>query len=204
MNDGPAGRGDRHLTVHAILSRAAEAGDGGSVSVADLVDAFGRRAYGPFLVILGVVMLTPAGAIPGAPLVATLLVLLLMGQSLLRHGAPWIPRRIGQLKTDGERLRGALKRAAPWVVWIDRVTGPRLGMLFEGPMPWIWSLCCILIAVTMLPLGFVPFGVAIPAASLALIGLGLMNSDGLAALAGIALAVAAGWAGFAALDSLPV
>lgn len=194
----------RRLTVHAVLSRAAEAGDGEQVTIADLIDGFGRRAYGPLLVFLGIVMLTPVGAIPGAPLVTTSLVLLLMGQSLMRQGAPWVPGRVRRFEIDRDRLRDALKKAAPWVRWLDRVTRPRLGVIFEGPMAWIWSLICIAIALTMLPLGFVPFGVAIPAASLALIGLGLMNSDGVAALAGVALALAAGWVGFTAIDSLPV
>jgi hypothetical protein len=149
-------------------------------------------------------MLTPVGAIPGAPLFVTIIVLLMMGQSLLREGAPWVPARIRRIEIDSARLRDGLDRIKPWMRWLDRVTNPRLTALFDPPVVWIWSLISMAIALTMLPLGFVPFGVAVPSLSLALIGLGIMNSDGLAALAGLAVAVAAGWIGFATLDSFPI
>jgi hypothetical protein len=172
-----------------------EAAGSETVTVAELLDAFGRRAYGPLLFVLGLVMLTPVGAIPGAPLVATVLVLLLMGQSLLREGAPWIPSGLRRIRIDSGRMRASLKRAERWVVWLDRVSRPRLPGLLAPPFIYIWSLCCIAIALTMLPLGFVPFGVAIPSLSLAFIGLGLMNSDGAAVIAGLAIAAAAAWLG---------
>lgn len=191
-------------SARAVIAAAAETAGGETVTVGELINALGRRAYGPLLFLLGAIMLTPVGAIPGAPLVATVLVLLLMGQSVLRQGSPWMPKWLREAEIKGARLRAGLERAEPWARRIDRITRPRLTVLFEPPMMVGWGLGCMVIAVTMIPLGFIPFGVAVPSLSLALIGLGMINLDGAAAALGVACALATGWLLAATLNSVPI
>lgn len=192
------------LSAREVVATAAEAAGNGRVTVGELIDAFGRRAYGPLLFILGAIMLTPVGAIPGAPLITTLLVVLLMGQSVLRQGAPWLPAWIRDVAIDSARLHAGLQRIEPWARRVDRVTRPRLTALFEPPMMIGWGLCSIAIALTMIPLGLIPFGVAVPSLSLTLIGLGMINLDGAAAVLGAGVALAAGWMVLTTLSVAPI
>jgi hypothetical protein len=188
--------------VFTTVADTAETTDDGKVSVGDIFDVFGARAYGPLLFVLGVVMLTPLGAIPGAPLFSTILVLLLMGQALLREGAPWVPDRIRSISFEGTRLRAGLSKALPYFEWLDWIIRPRLTALLKPPLVRFLFLCCIFIALTMIPLGFVPFGVVVPSLSLAIIGLGMTNSDGVLVICGVAIAGAAMWLGLEALIGL--
>jgi len=45
----------------------------GAASVGDLLHVFGRRAYGPVLFVIGLIALSPLGAIPGASVVCATL-----------------------------------------------------------------------------------------------------------------------------------
>jgi hypothetical protein len=198
---GAAARG---LSAREIVTTAAKAAGEGKVTVGELIDAFGRRAYGTLLFFLGAIMLTPVGAIPGAPLVTTVLVALLMGQSVLRKGAPWLPAWVREAEIDSARLQAGLRRIEPWADRVDRITRPRLTALFEPPMMIGWSIACVAIALSMIPLGLIPFAAAVPSLSLALIGLGMINLDGAAAALGAAVALAAGALVVTTVTAVPV
>ncbi len=190
------GRDDGGLSVGDVFARAIRATEGQTVSV----EALSGRAP-TLLFVIGVLMVSPIGAIPGAPLVCAGLVALLMGQSVLHRGPPWVPRRLAGVEIDAARLRRALERTQPWVRPLERLVRPRLTALIRPPLNHLWALACILIALTMLPLGFVPFGAAVPALALAIIGLGLMSADGVLVLAGVAVSGGAFWLGLATLDA---
>ena len=195
------GGDDEPRSIHGVFRRAIEAADGPTVSVGAILRAFGARAYGPLLFILGVLMVSPVGAIPGAPVICVVLVTLLMGQSILRRGPPWIPGRLARIEIDSARLRHGLERTLPWFRWLERVVKPRLTGLIRPPLSHLWAVACILIALTMLPLGFVPFAAAIPALALAIIGLGLMSADGVLVLAGVGVSAAAFWIGLSTVSA---
>jgi len=194
----------RGLSAREVVATAAEAAGDGKVTVGQLIDAFGRRAVGTLLFFLGAIMLTPVGAIPGAPLVTTVLVVLLMGQSVVRKGAPWLPAWIRDAEIDSARLRAGLQRIEPWADRMDRVTRPRLTALFDPSLTIGWSIGCIAIALSMIPLGLIPFAAAVPSLSLALIGLGMINLDGAAAALGAAVALVGGWLVLTTLTAVPV
>lgn len=175
-------------TVFEIIADTAANRQGDMVSVGEILDAFGSRAFGPLLFIIGVLMITPLGAIPGAPLFATALVFLLMAQSVFRSGAPWIPSRMRNAELGAEKLRSALGKLEPWFKRVDAITRPRMTSLLTPVMETLLAVCCMLIALTMIPLGFVPFAVTLPALALAVIGLGWMTSDGVFVIAGMAVA----------------
>lgn len=190
---------DGALSIREVFRRIIAAAEGETVSVGRILEAFGTRAYGPILFVVGVFMVSPVGAIPGAPLTCVAVVTLLMGQSLVRRGPPWIPPRLARIEIDSARLRDALERTLPWFRRIEIVLRPRLTVLIRPPVSHLWAVTCILISLTMIPLGFVPFGAAIPALSIAIIGLGLMAADGVVVLAGAAVSGAAFWIGVATL-----
>lgn len=183
------------VSIGKVFGTAVDAAKGNKVSVGEVLDAIGTRAYGPLLFLIGLIMASPLGAIPGAPLVAAALVLLLMGQSLAGRSTPWLPARVRRASTDADRFRNGLKRIYPWLRRIDGWVAPRLTALMRPPVHHAWAVVAIVIGLSMIPLGLVPFGVFVPAVALALIGLALMNSDGVLALVASAVALLPLWLG---------
>ena len=73
------------------LSETANENNGDKTSVNDVMEAFGRRAYGPFLFVVGVLSASPLGSIPWASILFGSFVIIMMVQYIVRQGAPWVP-----------------------------------------------------------------------------------------------------------------
>ncbi len=158
------------------------------VSVRNVLDAFQGRLFGPLLIIPALVLVTPLGGIPGMPILVSLLLLLIAGQRVAGKRRPWIPDRLGSRNISRDRLEGGLSRARPWAARLDRVIGPRLRVLVDGPMPHVIAVLVVLLAASMPVIGLVPFAVAAPGAAVLLLGLALTAKDGLLALLGYLIA----------------
>lgn len=170
--------------VADILDKLGEAGKGETVSVADVLQAFGRRAYGPLLFVIGLISFSPIGAIPGASLFFGTLTILLMGQFVVRSGSPWVPGWIERRAVGAKRFRQALSKARPWLTRIDALLDQRLTQLADPPWSKLLGGVAILAGISMFPLALVPWGVMLPSFALAVIGLGIAARDGLLLLAG--------------------
>ena len=51
-----------------------DAADGDELRVEDLLEAYGTRSFGPLIAILGLIALSPIGAVPGIPALLGLLI----------------------------------------------------------------------------------------------------------------------------------
>lgn len=193
--------GDAPRSVREVFARVIERAEGPAVSVGRILDAFGGRAYGPLLFLIGVVAISPLSAIPGAMIFSALLTVALMVQSMARRGPPWIPRRIRRVEVETARMRWAMETVLPWFEKLERMMRPRLEALVRPPVVHLWAVCCILIGLTLIPLTVVPFGVVVPGLSLAVIGLGLMGADGVLVLIGVAISGGAFWLALTALSA---
>ncbi|MGM0823642.1 MAG: exopolysaccharide biosynthesis protein [Pseudomonadota bacterium] len=161
------------------------------VSVDDVVHAVGRRSFGPLLLVAGLITLAPIiGDIPGMPTLMAALVLLVSVQLLAGRETFWLPgwmlkRSISRDKFDkGIRF---LKKPARWVDGLLRV---RLPWLTGYIGIRVTAVVCLLIALAMPPMEFIPFSANGAGLALALLGLGLVARDGLVLLLGFALLAA--------------
>lgn len=188
-------------SVREVFARVISTADKPTVSLGRILDAFGTRAYGPLLFLIGVVAVSPLSMIPGSMVLSGLLVAALMAQSLARRGPPWIPGRLRRIRIGTERMRRGMEKVLPWFERLERMVRPRLGPVVRPPLLHLCSLCAVMIGLTLVPLTIVPFGVVLPGLSLAVIGLGLMGADGLLVLIGIAISGGAFWAAYAALTA---
>jgi hypothetical protein len=164
----------------------------GDISLEGILDAVGTRAYGPLLLIPGLLALAPTGAIPGMSVVTGTLILLIAAQLLIGRNSPWLPRRALEFSFSKDRLINAIELGKPYARRIDSVLKPSLSTLTKFPATRIVALVAMALAITMYPLALVPFAVAIPSAAIVLFALGLTARDGrliIAALisAGLAL-----------------
>ena len=156
------------------------------IRVRDLLDAVGRRAYGPILLLLGFVAVSPLTIIPGATWVVALLILVVAAQIVLGRKYPWIPRKALDFEFQRQHLERGVEVASPWAKRIDRFVRPRLGVLTQPPFAQLIALVCVSAALISFPLGFIPFGPVLPGLAVLLFGLGLTARDGFVILAAAA------------------
>ena len=163
-----------------------------SLAVKDMLDAFGSRAFGPLLAMPGLIGLSPLGAVPGAPAIIAIFVVLVAGQHLVGLDHPWLPSKLTRRSVSKDKWDRARDRVRPWMRRLDVLIQPRLQWLTGDVMQRVISVVVILLAISMFPLGFIPFAVAAPAGAILLFGLAISARDGLATL--LALLATAGTA----------
>jgi hypothetical protein len=156
------------------------------VSVREIVDKFGRRAFGAVMFVFSAPNLLPlppgASTVLGAPLV------LLAPQVALGVRAPWLPKTVARRDISLATFKAAIGRWLPWLERIERASRPRLSFLFGSVGDRLIGLVCTTLAlVLILP---IPLGNMLPAASVAVLSLALALRDGALAIAGYLLAAA--------------
>ena len=157
--------------------------DKDAVTLGALIDEIGTRSFGPLLLLAGLVTVMPiVGDIPGVPTVMALLVLLVAGQLLLGREHFWLPRWVLDRRVRRDRLVRALGWLRRPARWVDRLLRPRLAWLVRGPGQYAIAVACVVIALAMPPMEFVPFSANAAGAVLLAFGLALIARDGVFAL----------------------
>src|SRR5690606_26330988 len=116
----------------------------------------GRRAYGPLLLIIGLVSISPATLIPGSTWLLAILTLLIAIQLALHKSTPWMPRKALDMKLSEDKLGKFIKAARPTARAIDKVVRPRFQFLAKPPWVIVVALLCVLAALITFPLGLIP------------------------------------------------
>jgi hypothetical protein len=171
--------------LSAVLRDLADAPDP-ELSVGEIADRFGGRALGALLLVFSLICVLPLP--PGGTTIFGAPLLLLAPQLLFGVGAPWLPARLRRRSVAREHLGKGLMRAVPWLERVEAVSRPRLEWLFGAVGRRVIGLVCTVFAVVLiLP---VPLGNVLPAASMGVLSLSLVQRDGVLALAGYGLAAA--------------
>jgi hypothetical protein len=166
-----------------------------NVSISDIKDSIGQRSFGPFLLIVAVVEISPIGGIPGLPTALAGIAVFIAAQILFGRTYFWLPEPILKRSVEGDKLKKALDRLKPGARLIDKVIGPRLTWFTRSPFIRFVAALCILLALSVPPLEIVPFASTVPFATIGLFGLALTAKDGLLALIGCCLAAGAAFYG---------
>ncbi|MBN9669408.1 exopolysaccharide biosynthesis protein [Roseibium aggregatum] len=130
-------------------------------------------------------MVSPVGAIPGAPIVLTSLIALVAGQIVMGSKSIWLPDTLKKREIPQDKVTTIIDRLEPWAEWIDGFLGQRLTALVGEPMSRVVAALCILLAVTVYPATLIPFAVALPGGAIMLLALGLLTRDGVVMLLGL-------------------
>lgn len=169
-------------TLCGLFDKLVDETKGEHVSVADLLAVVGPRAYGPIIMLLGFIAISPLTIIPGATWVVALITLVFTGQIVLGFETPWIPGHLLDFKFKREHLVAGTKGARGWAEVFDRILRPRLTFLTRKPFLQLVALMCLAAALVTFPLGLVPFGPLLPGLTILVFGLGLMARDGVVVL----------------------
>lgn len=157
------------------------------ISVQDLLDAAGDRAFGALVFFFAAPNVIPTP--PGTSTVLGLPLVLLAFQLLIGRRAPWLPKVVGARSLERSHFVMLIERAVPVLRAIERVLKPRLSVLVSPIAERLLGLWLFILSVVLfLP---IPFGNMLPAAAICLIALALLEHDGLAAIFGSMLGVAA-------------
>jgi hypothetical protein len=171
------------VVIEAVLNEA----ELRPVRLGDLVDRTADRGYGLLLMVLGLPMLIPFLP-PGSstlvgPIYAAFAVQMLRGSQ-----RPWIPRRFREAVLAGGTVKALRDRGLPVIRALERLSRPRGLWVSEAIMIRAVGVMVLLMGLVLLsPL---PFLNTLPAVSVMLIGMGLLNRDAVFALAGMAVGTA--------------
>ncbi|WP_447895100.1 exopolysaccharide biosynthesis protein [Vreelandella sp. GE22] len=150
------------------------------VSVEDILDAVGRRSFGPLLLVAGLIVLAPiVGDIPGVPTLMAAVVLLTSGQLLLGRKTFWLPGLILNRSVSRKGFDKSIQLMKKPGKWVDGLLGVRLTWLSGYLGMRATALACVLIALAVPPMEFIPFTANGAGLALTLFGLGLVAKDGL-------------------------
>jgi hypothetical protein len=176
--------------LQAVLEQVAATLDGAdSVDLKTVVEAFGNRSFGPIMVLCGLCMMTPLGALPGIPVAFGVIVIVFALQLLFRRKTPWMPEFLRKVKIPAEKLLKVQQKVRPVLAKVDGVIRPRLQWAATGPMQALVSIFAIILSATFFPLGVIPFAVVAPASIILLFGLGITARDGVLTLLGLSLSL---------------
>lgn len=165
----------------------------GSITLKDVLKQFGRRAYGPLLLIIGLISISPAALIPGSTTVFATLTLLIALQLLFHRDHPWMPGFALRMKLSEEKLGKFIRFCRPATKLIDKIIRPRFTFLSEPPWVIVVALMVVFAALITYPLSFIPIAPLLPGLAVSAFGLGLTARDGLLLAIGTGIMGVAGW-----------
>lgn len=160
-----------------------------TVSVRDVLEAFGDRAFGALMFVFAapVALPMPPGisAILGAPL------LFITAQLMVGRRTLWLPSVMADRTMTRTDFAALMEKLSPYLSWVERRLRPRLTFLYNRWMDGLTGFVCLLLAIIVfLP---IPFGNMLPALAIAAFGLGIAERDGvLGAFGGVMAAVSIG------------
>ena len=169
------------------LVRAAHDPDGSErISLAELVASLGERSMGWALLVFALINLLPLPM--GTDMITAIPVLVVTTQIALGYDELRLPGFIARRRISRKRFQKLVLRLGPVLRPIERVLKPRLLWLFAGKAER--ALGCFLCLVGLALFAPIPLTGYLPACAIALAGIGLIERDGLVALAGAAVGLA--------------
>jgi hypothetical protein len=157
-----------------ILIRLAARRDDARISVREIVEALGERAYALLVVVLGLPNCLPMP--PPIALISGLLLLFVAGQIVVGWPSPWLPKRLLDRTIAHNDLTKAAARAVPWLQWLERGARPRLVAFSHSIAFRVIGCALVIFALALIfaapVIGQIPLGLAV-----CLVGLGLVERD---------------------------
>lgn len=187
-DEAPQGTPSPNSRRTSQLLREFLAGETGPrITLGALRDTLGDRGFGVLLFIFALPNLVPVNVPLLSAVLGLPLVLLAVQLSYGRH-KPWFPRWLAEQSFPRLGFAAVMMHALPYLERAERLLRPRLtGLLTWTGERLIGVALFILAVVLTLP---IPFGNWLPAFAIAIIGLALVEKDGAAVLAGLAIGAA--------------
>lgn len=183
IDAAPRRRRARRLSeLFAQLARDAD----GPVSIAKIRDAMGDRGFAALLVFFAAINMIPLP--PGASAFLGLPLLIVSLQMVYGSKRAWLPSFLRDRSISPEAFRSFSGRVVPWLIWIEQMVRPRYWPFWRRRGDRVIGIIALILAIIVtLP---IPLGNWLPAFSTALLGLSLVERDGILFAVGSTVAVA--------------
>ncbi|MGD9966313.1 MAG: exopolysaccharide biosynthesis protein [Hyphomonadaceae bacterium] len=159
-----------------------------------LLTAVGRRSYGPILLLLGLIAISPLTALPFTTTIVAAITLLIAVQMALGFKRPWLPKPVLDLRVPRRAFFAFLDRARPTVERVDGVLLHERWTFMTVPLfVNLIALCVCAAALITFPLSLIPLAPLAPGLAIVLFGLGMTARDGVWLSIGIVLTLGAIW-----------
>ena len=175
-----------HKRVSLVLRAVIETAPGDTISVREIIEAFGERAFGFVIILFSLPNCLPAP--PGMNSVFGVPVLLFAAQLALGFKKPWLPRRILDKRFRVATFRKIIDTAEPKLRRVENLLRPRHTALF-GPRGdrLIGVFAVILALCVIVPL---PGTNWVPSIALVILSMAILQEDGLVLGFGILAGIA--------------
>ena len=155
------------------------------LTVQEILAVLRDRAFALLIVLLGLPNCLPMP--PPIPLVCGLLLVLVAAQIIFGRTAPWLPKALLRRSIARSDIERAVRRALPIFQRLERFSRPRMTILDNPIALRVMGIILVVLAIGIVfalpPLvGQIPLGIAV-----CLVGLGLVERDGLVVLGGLAM-----------------
>ena len=171
-------------TLTSIVDDLRQANGGDTVSIGEIVDAFGHRGFGALLGVPALISISPLGAVPGASFVIAIILILVGAQLALGRQYPWLPDMIRNRTVSADKVDRGTAVMRRWSQRIDRWLHERLQLLVAGPANRLMALASVVLAISFFPVILIPWGVVLPSLIILLFAVAIIARDGVSALIG--------------------
>jgi hypothetical protein len=175
-----------HKSASQVLRAVIDAAKGETITIGEIIDAFGERAFGFMLILFSLPNCVPAP--PGIAGIVGTPVLIFGIQMMLGHKHPWLPGFIKRRSVSVAKFKRLIDIAEPRLQWVEGFCKPRLLPLF-GPLgDRFVGLFALLVALSVL----IPFpGTNFPPSiALVIASIAIMEEDGYLLIVGYLIGLA--------------
>ncbi|MBZ6077302.1 exopolysaccharide biosynthesis protein [Microvirga puerhi] len=173
----------QHKSVSAVLRAVIDGAKGESITIGEIIEAFGERAFGFVLILFSLPNCVPAP--PGIAGIVGTPVLIFGIQMMLGHRHPWLPGFVKRRSVSVATFKRLIDVAEPKLKWLESYCKPRLPPLFSVVGDRMVGLFAFLVAISVL----IPFpGTNFPPSiALVIVSIAVMEEDGYLLLLGYAI-----------------
>lgn len=158
------------------------------MTIGEILDALDNRAFGLATLLFAIPSVIPMP--PGVPTVVGIALLIVSIQMVLGREDLWLPSLLSKRSFSRKALVDGFLKIKPQLGLIERFARPRL-LFLTGRLATVLIGIVILIMAIVLILPLPPGGNFPPALACAVLGMGLVERDGLIILLGLVVTVAA-------------
>ncbi|MFT3724683.1 MAG: exopolysaccharide biosynthesis protein [Hyphomonadaceae bacterium] len=175
-----------HRTSDLLV--AAVQGESERVTIGEILDALDNRAFGLATLLFAIPSVIPMP--PGVPTVVGIALLIVSIQMVLGREDLWLPSLLSKRSFSRRALVDGFLKIKPQLGFIERFAQPRL-LFLTGRLATVLIGIVILVMAIVLILPLPPGGNFPPALACAVLGMGLVERDGVIVLLGLVVTVAA-------------
>jgi hypothetical protein len=163
-----------HKSASAVLRAVIDTAKGENITIGEIINAFGERAFGFVLILFSLPNCVPAP--PGIAGIVGTPVLIFGIQMMLGHKHPWLPGFIKRRSISVSKFKRLIDIAEPKLQWLESFCKPRLMQLFGLFGDRVIGFFALLVALSVL----IPFpGTNFPPSiALVIVSIAMMEEDG--------------------------